>query len=86
MARGRDYYIIDLENPHEEIKMVRGYPGHGYAGIGRWRHPAILLRYGKPKQGFLLSEKQVQKVRTGRGKIKITSKQVDDYLLYSSKT
>lgn len=73
-------YRVNLESPHEEIRIVTNYPG------GRriaQRTPAVLYRYGRPIAGFLASDGQLDKVADKRGRIEITEKQIDAYNHYA---
>lgn len=76
-AKGRAYYVIRLGDPHQQVKLVTGFPR--FVGIYQWKHPAVLFRYGQRLKGFMLSNAQLAKLRRGTGTIQISSKQVEDF-------
>lgn len=78
MARsGRVVYRVKLDAPDaiEQIRLVRNFPSRHMA----WEHPAMLFRYGRPVAGFMLSERQIDKVADRRGRIEIRQSQIDRY-------
>jgi hypothetical protein len=73
-------YRVNLDSPHEEIRLVKNYPGGERISQ---RRPAMLFRFGRPIAGFLISEGQLDKVADKRGRIEITQKQIDAYNHYA---
>ena len=65
-SRGAVQFVIDLNNPHEEVGLAQTPRGL----------LAIAKRFGRTIAIFKPSSSQLKKIRSGRGKINVTDKQI----------
>ena len=67
------YTVNVAAPPHVERVEVGGVAYYGRVTYGKC---AVLYRFGRPVTWFVLTARQQQKVRQGRGRINVTEKSI----------